>query len=66
MTDHGKSDVSKLKPCPFCGGEPRYFIDHTTELCNSVWCMNCDFGIFDPGETGSSVSAWNRRTGTAP
>ena len=24
MTDYGKSDVSKLKPCPFCGGPANY------------------------------------------
>lgn len=51
-----------LAPCPFCGGEARYQADHTTEYRDSVWCGNCDYGMFDPDEQGSVVAAWNRRT----
>lgn len=56
----------ELKPCPFCGGEARYQIDHTTEERNSVWCGKCDFGMFDPDDTGSVVTAWNTRADLAP
>ena len=64
MTDTANAPErdDELLPCPFCGGEAWYNIDHTTELCNSVWCRACDFGVFDPNGTGSSVAAWNRRT----
>lgn len=51
----------ELLPCPFCGGRPRYQIDHTTEQRNSVLCVSCDFGISDPDDTGNVVAAWNRR-----
>ena len=59
MTD---TSTDALLPCPFCGGEGRYQKDHTTEYRDSIWCRNCDFGMFDPDDEGSVVAAWNRRT----
>ncbi len=51
----------EIKACPFCGGEATYQPDHTTECRDSIWCIRCDFGMSDPDEQGSVITAWNRR-----
>jgi Lar family restriction alleviation protein len=54
----------ELKPCPFCGGEAVYYIDHTTECCDSVYCQTCGAAVSDfdlEGPQGSCVELWNRR-----
>lgn len=51
----------EIKPCPFCGGDAGYQPGHTIEFRDSIWCIRCDFGMFDPDEQGSVITAWNRR-----
>jgi len=80
MTDHGKSDASKLKPCPFCGGkadachtweEPMADND---EVFAGAYCTGCGAQIsshvsdFELPTTvlENCILAWNRRTEAAP
>lgn len=53
---------TKLKPCPFCGGEAK-FQSYITEV--AVLCLNCRAKIVYRYKTTQSVynviAAWNRR-----
>lgn len=56
------TDAPTLKPCPFCGGEATYRVDHTTEHVDSISCRQCDFYMSDQGIVQGSVrDTWNRR-----
>jgi Lar family restriction alleviation protein len=52
------SKAPELKPCPFCGGEPRYYapgpIDHHIE------CVECYADIHRDTEA-EAIEAWNTR-----
>lgn len=69
--------MADLKPCPFCGGEPRLIIQNRTVIKGIVMrncyvhCLNCDARgeRFLEGETVAehkearqkAKDAWNRR-----
>lgn len=58
--------MSELKPCPFCGGEPRWFWNGTVSV---VRCMTCCASIgnnLSPTEDkeirkAEAIAAWNTR-----
>lgn len=66
-------DEIKLKPCPFCGGEPKLVFeersfDYAPDL-NFVRCTECGSrgkvyhsNLIDEAGSGySAIKAWNRR-----
>lgn len=50
----------KLKPCPFCGGEAKFFEDKGYQIF-SVTCTECDAGTNGYGIEQDAIEAWNRR-----
>jgi Lar family restriction alleviation protein len=61
--------MAELKPCPFCGGEPRIVsFKHTFSrfLVYQVMCFACHTKpkYFCRGRTEEeAIEAWNRRAG---
>lgn len=59
----------ELKPCPFCGGKPKYLstVRKSGRIIYEIWCGNndCDIGpevtVWDDKE--KIITAWNRRKG---
>ena len=37
----GEFNIRNLKPCPFCGGEPKVNSDYQGYGNTVVWCSNC-------------------------
>ena len=78
MTDHGKSDVSKLKddpmnnavelkPCPFCGGKAELWRAHADRPAWIACGGECVVLVTRECKTDDEAAAiWNRRTETAP
>jgi transcription elongation factor Elf1 len=61
------SDIPKLKPCPFCGGEAEYCIIKVLSK-GSIRCSKCKTevrtnktGLFSTAEEAAIV--WNTRSG---
>mgnify|MGYP003303110148 CR=1 FL=1 len=61
--------MSELKPCPFCGGEAKWYYHGTTEG-GFVLCTKCEAStnIFDEQHNEEdckavAFEAWNRRVG---
>ena len=59
----------KLKPCPFCGREPKYITEDASQMV-TIYCRACpcEMSMFygsraDKGE-GPIVERWNTRVGT--
>ncbi len=51
----------KLKPCPFCGGEPKiHRIDRSTEFFRIV-CFNCFSDTGNYYTEKEAIEAWNKR-----
>lgn len=50
----------KLKPCPFCGGEAKFFEDKDYQIY-SVTCTECDAGTNAYGIEQDAIDAWNSR-----
>ena len=50
---------SKLKPCPFCGGEARRYFGNTD--CHGVVCKKCGAKVFGYASQASATRVWNRR-----
>lgn len=62
-------DGVKIKPCPFCGGEPKVRVNGTPD-CTDTWveCSRC-FARTDAIESiapmrASAIHAWNQRADT--
>lgn len=57
--------MTKLKPCPFCGGEatimPRYRDEETGELKQDVCCRGCDCSTDVYSVEKQAIQAWNNR-----
>ena len=52
----------KLKPCPFCGGEPIPVVDDETEDFFGVKCFACGGSIQAEKESlDEAIEEWNRR-----
>lgn len=54
-----------LKPCPFCGGEPKIF-HHDTKWFGPTWhieCLddNCGCGTCHHDSAAIAATVWNRR-----
>ena len=49
-----------LKPCPFCGGEAKFFEDKDYQIY-SVTCTECDAGTNAYGIEQDAIIAWNSR-----
>lgn len=71
--------MTKLKPCPFCGGEAYYDADNVVEYNGHehqhgyIGCKNCDFEIWSDTPcscchdiTEDVVNKWNARTEPTP
>ena len=54
----------KLEPCPFCGGEAKFFEDKGYQIY-SVTCTECDAGTNAYGIEQDAIDAWNTRKGEA-
>ena len=52
--------IDKLKPCPFCGGEAKFFEDKGYQIY-SVTCTECDAGTNAYGIEQDAIDAWNSR-----
>ena len=53
-------EQQKLKPCPFCGGEPVYVADGKVIcICGA---MMQSFNDWKPFTTQEAVDRWNKRT----
>lgn len=58
-------DVSDLKLCPFCGGEPEYCTETESddvEFPHSVECSECHAATDSYPDVDSATEAWNGRT----
>ena len=55
----------KLEPCPFCGSDDVFVVEHhfyKTEDCFGVQCDNCktqSYQFYD--SKNEAIEAWNRR-----
>jgi len=51
---------SKLKPCPFCGGEAERIVGH--DLTDYIQCDKCGLILFWEGKAYEETDdAWNKR-----
>lgn len=63
--------MTKLKPCPFCGGEAHHMRQGVVVMCReaadgdpftwSVECKKCGVRTKEYPKRQSSTRAWNRR-----
>lgn len=53
---------SKLKPCPFCGGNTK-MIDTALKIIFWVRCTECGASISAYGNIEDAERAWNNRAG---
>ena len=53
------SKSTKLKPCPFCGGEAKHYEGKTD--AHGVTCMRCSVKMYGYASKGAATRAWNKR-----
>lgn len=53
------SKSTKLKPCPFCGGEAKHYEGKTD--AHGVTCMRCSVKMYGYASKGAATRAWNNR-----
>ena len=51
--------MTKLKPCPFCGGKAEA-VELDDEMMGEILCFRCDIGM-SASAVGNLVKAWNTR-----
>ena len=55
-------DSEALKPCPFCGGEAKYY--YYTPRDHNIECESCSNGTCLHETKAEAVTAWNTRVET--
>lgn len=59
--------MTKLKTCPFCGGEAmpsiEVWIDGNDPIMNKIKCSKCKAQTKEFLEIEEAIAAWNRRGG---
>ena len=56
--------MSKLKPCPFCGGNNVRILQHRVRGAINTWsvcCDDCKFGSVANLNKGALIEHWNTR-----
>lgn len=57
--------MSKLKPCPFCGGEVSLVTSKIWDIYDykPTYCVQCSCGVFTRAvdTDGEAMRMWNRR-----
>ena len=57
--------MEKLKPCPFCGGNPKVGSLGGDKENWCIWCENCLLACAETGVSGKTkadiIKAWNTR-----
>lgn len=51
----------KLKPCPFCGGEAKLFLDESRYYKSQVYCKKCGVRTNREHIPEIAVTTWNTR-----
>lgn len=55
---------NKLKPCPFCGGKVKMYVDSVDAYNNSYnfWCNNCNMiTTYQYSDEEKAIETWNTR-----
>lgn len=55
--------MTKLKPCPFCGGDASIRTNIFGEY--EIVCKKCFFSAFTSPKKKVAINRWNRRTNNA-
>lgn len=53
--------MSKLKPCPFCGGKAVLTLSHCQDGTYVVGCVDCNCEMDYMETKEETIEAWNRR-----
>lgn len=52
--------MTKLRKCPFCGGEAEIYVSDVTDRA-VVYCADCDAQIGIKQNEQEAIEAWNKR-----
>lgn len=56
-----ETENTKLKPCPFCGGEAEYLNNNKFNMLCVVMCKRCG-AIIAKVKKHTAIEAWNKRS----